>query len=475
MLMKYLYWITPILAWLAQVFMVFSSFSQVRFEEFITSVQAPFWFSNHQIVSGLHVNVSWYSLLTLVYSLFGFNLFTGRFVNLFSSLIFLFLLAYLLRKFFSVWVAVLILVTIALSPTRLFINSLNMHMALVYNLLIIIILILIKINFSQKFTSLGLTGIVFFLMMVDWLTYQSAAAFLPSLFIFYWLKLKHQNSKLLYISMAQVAFIMPVILTFLWVDNKQILIWDPEKNSGLFRGGGVLSPSDEIFSHNWTYFLTDIFKSGVSGHYEVALGEFSLIFPIISLLFLIYAVWKTLKKVKSSRQIIFLILPVMAINAVIFSLANALVLPGVNRMTPFLVCIYFLWIVVLFFSSKISTAWVKMTIIVFSLLLIHHLMVYPMNLSHLSVASPFKVTDWFDEKNPQSSVDKYLEVILKEDLILNCRDQLNQGGQCFYDFIYPSIVGSCLWNHLNCYSLKGYDPNTRGFVILDINNVDQKL
>jgi len=482
--LKLLYYITPILAWLPQVFMTLNSFSQVRFEEFITSVQAPFWFYHHQIVSGLHVNVGWYGLLVIVYKIFGFTIFTGRFVNLFASFISLFVLAFLLKKFFDARIAAIILITLALSPTWLFINSLNMHMAMTYHLLIIIILILMKIDFSKIKLSLILTGILFLLVMLCVLTYQSAISFLPSIFIFYWLKyrshlrgVKAHPGGVKLVIVAIIAFILPVIALFAWVDNKQLLIWDSYRNTGLFRGGGLLTISEGTFSQNWTYLLTDFFIKGISGHYEVASAEFSYIFPIISLLFIFFWIWKIYQRIKQSRKIILLIILVMVFNTLAFSFSTALTLPGMNRMTPFLLGIYFLWIIVwwgveksppgsAFGDSRWRTGGMR---VILGLLLLHHLIVYPINFTHLKDPSPFKVADWFDSENAQKSVDSYVLKLQSEDIVLNCKEQLGQSGQCFYDFIYSSIAGSCEWNHLDCHKISGYDPDERKIKDLNID------
>lgn len=231
------YWLIPILAFIPQLLMTLNSFNQIR-----------------QIISGLHVNVGWYGFLALVYKFFGFSLHTGKISYLVMAFFTNFALFYLLKKFFKIWIASLILLTITLSPTYLFMNALNLHWALTFHILVVILLLLYSLDFSKRGLSFVISGV-----------------------IFYWLKFQAHLR-----GVGLVAFLLPLIMLFLWVDNKQMLLFDPETGSGLFKGGGKFSFSADIFSQAWTNFLSDFFVRGVSHHYEVAQAEFSLIFPIAS-------------------------------------------------------------------------------------------------------------------------------------------------------------------------------------------------
>lgn len=467
---NYLYFLVPVVAFLPQLLMSLNSFSQVRFEEFVESVQAPFWLSQRQIISGLHVNVGWYFFLLLIYKIFGFSLYTGKISYLVMSFFSNFALFYLLRKFFDGKIAGLILLTITLSPTLLYMNATDLHWAGTFHILIIIFCLLYFLDFSKKLSFL-IESILFMLIMTGWFFYQAFLFYIPSLLIFYFWKLKRVKKIWPHLWVAIAGCLLPLIFLFLYVDNKQLLILDPATGSGLFRGGGRFVLSEEIFTQAWTNLLPDFFVKGVSHHYEVKLAEFSLIFPILTLIFIFYFIHTIWIKVKKARKMIFLALLVIAIDLIVFSTTSDLGMPGMKRLTPLLVAIYFLWAVCWYYRDKFKVQSSKLKVmgmVILSLLTIHHLIVYPVNLSHIKDPSPFKVTDWFDRENPQKSVDEYVKLAQKQDLLLDCRPIVAGLGQCFYDFIYPAVAGSCSWNRYKCRNILGYDPKSGQFIPLTI-------
>ncbi len=474
-----------------QLLMSVNSLNQIRFEELIESVQAPLWFDSRQIISGLHVNVGWYAFLLLVYKTFGFSLHTGKVVYLVLAFFSNFALFYLLTRFFKAGVASVILFTIALSPTYLYMNALNLHWALTFHILIVILILLYLLDFKKRGLSLVISGLISLLMIWGWLSYQAFVFYIPSLVIFYWLKyrfhLRGVKAHLGGVRLAVVtatAFLLPLLMLFVWVDNRQILIADPSSGGGLFRGGGSFALSETVFAQAWTDFISDFFIKGVSHHYEVASAEFSYAFPIITLLFIFYAISKASLRVrriwvkaKSSRLLISLALLVIGFDIFVFSTTSDLGMPGMKRLTPMLVSIYFLWVLVWWTAEKgvirvIGGIWGIRVIL--GLLLVHHLIVYPVNLAAIREPSPFTVTDWFDEENPQKSVEMLVKAAQKEDLNLDCRPLIEKFGGCSYDFIYPAVVGSCRWNYLSCYQILGYDSKDNKFVPLSIDFLQSK-
>ncbi len=545
--MKRTYWLLPIVMFIPQVFMTLHTANQFRFEELIESVQSVYWFDHRIIISGLHVNVGWYAFLLLLYKLFGFSLYTGRIAYLVVNFVGLFALAILLRRFFDVKIASLLLCTIAFCPTLLFITALSMHWAMTIYLMIIIVLLLVVLDFKKRKLSLLITSVIFLLMMICWFFYQAVVFYLPSLFLFYLWKMRmssraqtitsvrgdlpHRDKKiavsaqynrpprndtLLYLAVAAVFFLLPVVMLFLYIKNTQMLIFDPQTGSGLFRGGGTFTLSDRIFSSSWSDFLRDFFVKGVSHHFEVAKADFSDVYPILTLIF-VFGV--CIKLLRDSRYKLYVGLAFLVIcfDAVIFSTTSDLGLPGMKRVTPLLVSIYFLWVVVWHYfthpapsvipvlhhevdsplggktgiqngiGSRIPVRDDKKQIatssqrarprndkrvigiyLVLSLFTLHHLFVYPQNLAHIADPSPFKVADWFDEQYPEKSIDTFVSMAQKKDLKLDCRPITEKFGACTYDFIYPAVAGSCTWNNKHCHKILGYDTKTQTFIPLSI-------
>ncbi len=450
-----------------QLIMSLNSFNQMRFEEFYEAVAGPFWFAQRQIISGLHVNVGWYGFLVVVYNIFGFSLHTGKIIYLVMAFFSNFALFYLLRRFFKVWMATLILLTITLSPTYLYMNALNLHWALTFHILIVILLLLHFLDFKKKKLSLIITGGIFFLMMWGWLAYQAFVFYIPSLMIFYWWKYRshlggvkaHPRGVRLAV-VAATAFLLPLIMLFAYVDNRHILIADTEAGGGLFRGGGQFEFSENVFSQAWTDLISDFFVKGVSHHYEVAQAEFSLIFPILTLVLIAYTLFIIFSTAKIMKKLILLSLLVIVFDIFVFSTTSDLGLPGMKRLTPMLVSIYFLWVISLYYLGRLPRPFGARNdkgrligVVILSLLTIHHLIVYPINLAYIKEPSPFKVADWFDEENPQKTVDEYVKIAQKQDLLLDCRPIIEKFGDCSYDFIYPAVSGSCQWGHLSCHQI----------------------
>lgn len=460
--LNYLFWLLPVLAFLPQLLMTLNSFNQIRFEEFIEAVQAPLWLDHRLIINGLHVNVGWYAFLLLVYKIFGFSLHTGKISYLVMAFFANFALFYLLRRFLKVWVAALLLFTLSLSPTYLYMNALNLHWALTFHILIAILMLLYYLDFSKKYLSMVMTTAIFLLMMWGWLSYQAFVFYIPSLCLFYFWKFKKIFSYP-HLLTSVLAFLLPLLILFVYVENRHLLVADAEKGGGLFRGGGRLVLSDDIFTQGWTDLISDFFIRGVSHHYEINMSEFSLIFPILTLIFIFFAVFKIWKKIRSARFLISLVVLVAFFDIVIFSTTSDFGLPGMKRLTPLLVAIYFLWAIVWYYLGR------GKVMIILSLLTVHHLIVYPINLAYLKEPSPFKVADWFDEEDPQGSVDRYVKIAQKEDFHLDCRPILQQFGGCDYVFIYSALSASCRWNRLNCHNILGYDVNTNQYIPISLD------
>src|SRR5437016_8314247 len=92
------YWSVPVL--LTGVLWVVSSASmhQIRYEELAESIRNPFWLDHRFVYDGISSHVGWYGTLLVFYRLFGFAVFTAKFVRLGFHLIGLYCIAALLRR-----------------------------------------------------------------------------------------------------------------------------------------------------------------------------------------------------------------------------------------------------------------------------------------------------------------------------------------------------------------------------------------
>lgn len=463
----------PFLLWIAQIIFTQNSNSQIRYEELADSVRNVFWLEQHKIYDGVSNGVGWYSTMLIVNNFFGFSLFSAKYFRLFLSLVSLLSLAYLLLKYIKLPKAFLPLIMIGLSPTLLFFNSTQTEYALDLQMLPIYLLILTSINLQGKKIWLNVLQTMFFwfLVMVGAMSYPAFVYYVPFFMIpFYW-KFK-SNADLKYLIFSVVAFLLPLILLFSYLEpvSRNLLIYDEVTKGGLFRGAGTFDLNSDNFIHNLNGIFTDLFVRGNSYHFEVFKADFSDILPALALIFTIILGFK--KGFNSfSGKVGFLILVLAILNLVMssstFDPSGA---PGMRRFTPTLAAIYGLFILSWHGLSNIKFKEIWQKYLVLSLLLIipiHHILVFPVNLSHLADPSPIKYPIWFTiAETPQKSLDRYVGIAQKEDLKLVCSD-VGQPTYCRLSEIYGAVAGTCVWNHLECHKILGYDAKTGQLIPLE--------
>lgn len=513
--MSQVYLLTALSLFALQAFFTFNAFGQIRFEEVYESVKAVYFWEHQQVISGLHTNVGWYTILLLAYKIFGFSLHTGQIVKLVISFFSLLSLALLFSKYFKNYWGLIPFVAIATSPTLMYYNTLNLHNGIDLQLLPIALLILTSIKIPHfrssraiaegssqqsqlkqipRLDSLArndnirnyiLTALLFSFLMFAALIYPAFSFYIPALGLFFLYKLNTviarnkvtwqsvenkidphvakapQDDKRVYLLIATIAFLLPLIGIFAYTQNREILIFDEVNNSGLFRGGGKIVFSEEVFKQGFDGLFRDLFVKAGSYHFEAGSVDFSDLYPVVSLIFSLYVTFKIFAQDKSSQKIIALIWLTVIANLFIISVTSDYGIPGIRRATPTLACLYgffvLAWYYVLQDRVKLPVS-KTVAICLLSLITIHNVLVLPQNFSSLKLSSPFKMADWFDGTNdPQESLDAYLDELQQGDLVLDCSDLYEPNPNCEYTFVYSAISGSCIWNNLSCHAIKNSD------------------
>lgn len=451
----YLYFLLQVFLFVAQAIFTLNSMNQIRYEELANAVRNPFWLSQRLVYDGLSTSVGWDGIMLIIYNIFGFSLFAGKFFRLFLSLVSFFCLSKVLNKYLGEKHAWLPLLVIGLSPTLLFYTTLQAQYAIDLQFLPITIYLL-----TSQVGPVRLIGAA--LAMLAWLSYPSFIFYLPALV---WIYIKNCKG-IKEVLLAILAFIIPFAVALFYIQNKEIFLNDPNTNSGVFRGAGSSIGFDNLSSH-LSFLIRDFFDKGSSYHFDVFTADFSLFFPIATFLSVMTASVVILLKIKSGRMSVLLgLLTLAAALAGVFLTGG---LPGMRRYTPILASFYGLFIIVWKYANKLQL--VKLVIF---LLLIHHLIVYPINLYHLRDISPDRYPIWFNEaETPQKSLDRLLETLKKEDLKLICTDQSGQPFYCRLSEVYAALAGACLWNHLSCYQILGWDTQTNKLIPLGVGLWDQ--
>ncbi len=468
-----IYWFVPLILIALQALYTFNSMNQIRYEELAESVRNPYWISQGYLYDGISGSVAWYGIQATIYNILGFSLHTAKFLRLLLSLISLFCLAAILKRYLSLNLAIIVLLTIGLSPTVLYFNILQTTYGMDLQYLPICLFLLLSINFKRKGQSVVMQLLFGLTAMIAWLSYPTFIFYLVPLGIFYFFSLlKNQKNISLVFKNSIITlfgFLLPLLLTFLYIKNREWLINDPNTQSGLFRGAGRIELDFSLFLRNLEYLLVNLFQNSFGYNFEVSQVDFSGWIPIISVLFILFVSFLMVVK-NQNRFFVSLILITLILNLIFggFSLDSA---PGIRRFTPILASIYglfiFAWVFVLK-QEKNTIKYILMGMLI--TVSMHHLVVYTINLSYISKPSLYRDTQWFAQaETPQKSLNLFLERVQQDELTLACVDQKKQFIECRYSEIYAAIAGSCLWNRLYCHQIKAYDTKLKKFVPLSID------
>lgn len=488
-----LYFTIPLVLFLLQAVYTFNSFGQIRIEELLESVRSVWWFQNRLVFNGAFSNFGWYAPLALIYNVFGFSLSAAKYLRLVIALVSLFCLASVLKKYFGVKRSWLPLLTIGLSPTLLYFNVLQVQYGIDLQFFPICLWFATGLTFNKNSQILGQI-LLWTLAMIAWMAYPAFIYYLPVLAFIHAYKLWNSSNyqslrssssvartaglkllkklrypKLLnYLAIAVISFLLPLILSVLYIQNRDLLWFDPYVQRGMFRNNGEVSLNLAQVVENVRVMSIDMFVAPVSWHFEVHKVEFSDYYPIITILGVLLFCLLLLRKKKYRFPLILLLLYFL-LNILATNLTGEA--GGVRRNTVLLAIFYVLFSFVWAHGMGVRTSkYARYTFIgVFGLLLFHHVISYPVNLKYLKEPSKFKEDVWFVQaETPQKSLDLFVNIITKTDLSLICKDQSGENSQCkHYTLIYPAIAGSCFWNKLFCNKLLIYEPNSGEMIPLD--------
>lgn len=471
----YAYYFLPLLLVVFQLVSTINSSNQIREEELLEAVTSVFWFDHRSVFYGAYTNVGWYMVLSGIYHTFGFNLFTAKYVRVGLHLISLICLALVLKKYLGVKKAFLPLLTIGLSPTWLYFNTLGAEFGIDMQYFPITFYLIDNLNFKFAFWNITQSILSWAIVMVSWMSYPTIIYYLPGLALLYIIKLKKANmnfaSNIKHIFFSFLGFITPFLAMVLYIQNQQFLLNDPYVKSGIFRGAGNLSlqanPAKALSA-----LAIDFFNIGRSYYFELHKVEFSQIFPLIPLVIVLgLSLW--LIKYTKIRLLIITTISLSLINILVSSFTiDPSGMPGIRRYTGLLSAFYLLFILVWYYltSQKNHLFWNRLMMGGMCLLVIHHLLVFPANLSSLKEPSQFQEDKWFSiSKGPENTLSQLVEAIQKQDVSLACLDKTNQPTSCRFSEIYAAVAGTCLWNRLKCHQLSIFNPYTQQLIPLSVD------
>lgn len=463
-----LYWSIPIILFITQLFFTINSTNQIRYEELAESVRNVYWLQNRTIYDGVSSNIGWYGTLLVLYNIFGFALNEAKIFRLVLQFISLFCLAAFLKKYLGEKIAWLPFLTIGLSPTLLYFNTLQTSYGMDLQYLPIILYLISsfknhRLNIVKQF-SLGL------LVMVAWMSYPTMIFYFPALLVYYFYQTR-QN--LISLAGALAGFLLPLMVAMLYLKDWNLLLFDEKVKSGIFRGAGQFYLSWSNFWFNFSHTLNDLFISANSYYFEINWVEFSQFLPLLTFLIVIVFSIAITFKIKTYRFYLLSIWLVFIFTIIVSNLTfDPSGFPGLRRSTPVLTAFYslytFCWFVVQ--KRKWSNVVLRQTLIVILLFLpLHHAVAYPINLSNIKNPSNYQYKHIFSlTDTPNQSLDLLINSIQKEDLKFACKDKSDRIITCRYVEGYAAVAGFCLWNHLDCYGIYGYDGKSKKYIPLTI-------
>lgn len=474
---KIYFWLILALLIFGQYLFTANSLGQIRYEELAESVRNVYWLENHIIYDGVSSNIGWYGTMLAIYNIFGFSLNAAKYYRLVLSAVSLVCLGLTLKRFFGPRKAVVPLITLGLSPTLLYFNTLQTSYGMDLQYVPVILYLITSLDFSKTYSLFARQFLAGFLSMAAWMSYPTMVFYLPALFLLYLyqsfqaFKKKYRFRAAAGLLAAGFSFLLPLIIGFLFISDKQLLFYDKAVGSGIFRGAGNIHPDAGIFLFNVLHTFTDLASSANSYYFEVNVVDFSWLLPLLASLAALAAGLFFVRYDPKRRFIILLAWSVLLFNLFLGNLAfDPSGKPGLRRSTAFLASIYFfitlLWYYLLVVKRNFAGLRTALIVLLLTIFL-HHLIAFPINLANLSAASPYKYGLGFGiVSGPGKSLDLMVSQVKQEDLKLACQNQDGKKVFCRYQEMYAAVAGECLWNRVKCHQILGYDPKTEKFIEL---------
>lgn len=462
---------------LIQLAFTLRSMHSIRFEELFEAVRNVYWLDRGIIYDGVSSNVGYYGTLLFVYELFGFSIFTAKFVRFALHVTSLLCLAQLLLETLGGKRAWLPLITFGLSPTWLYFNTIQTSYGIDLAYFPICLLLIFRQDFSAA-PSLILSFLLGLVTMIACMSYPTFLLYLPAIGLLFIARLSANRSEtghslptsrlVLHVIVGGSAFLLPLIGALIYLKDPGMLLYDSRVQAGIFRGGGKLGFDLEAMAATMLTTLGDLIAYGDSYYFELRRAEFSeeAFLALVVLLPGGIIAWHREKKFGLVFAAAYLLIG-LGWFAPAFSAGNA---PGLRRSTPVLAGIYMLlalcWHWAL--TSPFSKRWWRIATILICLLpLIHHVRILPDNFGGIGQASRWTNAYWFGTTHPQIA----LEVRERENAAgrpLACpRPNGPESRHCRYAEIFAAIAGYRHWNDLPPVPIRAFDWKSRKAIELN--------
>lgn len=470
--LPFIYWLLPLLSWLIYMWYMSRTMNQIRYEELAETIRNVYWFKQGKIYDYISHNIGMYWVLLQWYKLVGFSLFAGKWLFLGVALMSNYALAGILKKLAEYKWVVIPMLTILLSPTRMYFTAMQVQYGI--DLLYLPILIfLLMLVFHKNKTLAHISNLLFwFVLVVATFSYSVFMFYVPILVVTYGgLIYKRKISKDFLLSALGGIFLSLMPLWSL-IEKYELLNFYARMLTAMQTT--PYSPTIEGVMTNMTTLAGDFLYKANSYNYELFQVDFSYFLPIITL---VGVLWVGLKmwQERLNRNILLVLAAIVVFNLYVVVIKNAPITnPGMRRLTPLLFSIYTLYALSWISLPKLKMISKKTKQVLLGLLLIlpaHHLLVLPQNMITATDASRYEYQHWFmtdKVDSPKAIIDRHVDEIRDKDLYFTCESFEGQATyKCRYPEVYSAIKLQCELNGLKCGRVWGYDPKSKEYVQLD--------
>jgi len=472
---RVLYWCVPFVLAAVQWWISERGLNQIRYEEIAEAVRSVYWLDHRLLYDGVYTNVGWYGTLLIVYKLFGFSLFTGKFVRLALHLAGLLSIASILRRAMNERAAVVPLALVGLSPTLLYFDSLETSYGLDVMYAAICLRLLIAIDYARPaardfWLATGVGGVA----MIAAMSYPAFLVYAPSLAIVAaWLAqragaplVSATNTRLALSGLVGLA--MPLIAVFAYVRTPRLLIYDPETQAGLFRAGGQIGFNAQQLWTSMRVVAHDLFVQGASYYDEVSRPDFAGPLAIAGLCALVATVACLAATRRVDRTLVAAAALLLVTSAVAPSLSTQGE-PGLRRCTGALAAYFAMFgLAWQFYAARRErTPWITAGTVLCLLLPIDNALKVPSVADDVATPSNFRNVDWFAiDVTPIASLDRLLAQLDKGQGLSCPRDDENRVTPCRYQEAFAAMAGYREWNGYPTVDIHAADWRTGDDIIL---------
>ena len=432
------------------------------------------WLDQRLVYDGVYTNVGWYGTLLIIYKLFGFSIFTAKYVRLALQLAGLFAVASLLRRAMSPAAAIVPLVLIGLSPSLLYFDSVQTSYAMDLSYAAICLWLIVSINFAapgwRDFTKAFAGGLI---AMVAMMSYPAFAFYVPSLMLVAIWLIKRSGAQTVSRSTVRlfaaevVGVALPLVAAFVFVRNSQLLVFDPYTKAGLFRAGGQLGLDPGLFWRAVTTVLHDLFVQGHSYYYEVSKPEFAGWLALAGLAGMLGTIAYLLASRPASHGII-TALVLLAISLIVPNLSIEGE-PGLRRCTGVLAAYFALFTIAwrFYVTAPRRTLWMNAGLVLCLLLPLDSALKVPSLVDDEGSKSVFRNNDWFvAPRGPADAMDHFVDLVDHGEALSCPMDADERLVPCRYQEIYPAVAGYRKWNGLPPIDIHARDWKTGHDIVL---------